>query len=427
MADIAERKQSPWDRPSNRTSKPTHSTIHVAAAAAAPSSNGEPAGAPAKRRRVLSSAVAVGGAEPRSADSFAPLTSARDPPLSRGRSFSNGTSSNAVPLVEPAPRPNRLNDATKSRDRRFLGGIMAHLGLAKQQLSKDKDRIEKQARVEQTAVSKQLAEAARLRQLASQLVTQRRNAQLARQAEATAQIKIEERAKVTELWLAVQEPLRNVLVTKAGPPLAWLPAEHNETTLVMLDIHKADWEALVQAKRAEDTAFADQLDAQIEARYPGARAAAVDVAAPEQQQQQERSSKRSYDDASFDDTFNSAAELSSMPAVSVKSSIVVRRGNGSAHINAAVAADADTARHDDNYADDAGSSDQQLQQQQQQHDTAAAPTDQKHHTDDSAAAAEQQHESSEQHTVSADSAVAAAELQQQHSISDDIVDYEEEK
>jgi pinin/SDK/memA/ protein conserved region len=304
---------------------------------------------------------------------------------------------------------------------------MAHLGLAKQQLSKDKDRIEKQARVEQTAVSKQLAEAARLRQLASQLVTQRRNAQLARQAEATAQIKIEERAKVTELWLAVQEPLRNVLVTKAGPPLAWLPAEHNETTLVMLDIHKADWEALVQAKRAEDTAFADQLDAQIEARYPGARAAAVDVAAPEQQQQQERSSKRSYDDASFDDTFNSAAELSSMPAVSVKSSIVVRRGNGSAHINAAVAADADTARHDDNYADDAGSSDQQLQQQQQQHDTAAAPTDQKHHTDDSAAAAEQQHESSEQHTVSADSAVAAAELQQQHSISDDIVDYEEEK
>eukprot|EP00953_Heterococcus_sp_UTEX-ZZ885_P033141 17262-Heterococcus_DN1.PRE.2 len=169
MADIAERKQSPWDRPSNRTSKLTQSTIHVAAAAAAPSSNGEPAGAPAKRRRVLSSAVAVGGAEPRSADSFAPLNSSSDPPLSRGRSFNNGTASSAGPLVEPAPRPNRLNDATKSRDRRFLGGIMAHLGLAKQQLSKDKDRIEKQARVEQTAVSKQLAEAARLRQLASQL------------------------------------------------------------------------------------------------------------------------------------------------------------------------------------------------------------------------------------------------------------------
>eukprot|EP00953_Heterococcus_sp_UTEX-ZZ885_P041119 20993-Heterococcus_DN1.PRE.1 len=191
----------------------------------------------------------------------------------------------------------------------------------------------------------------------------------------------------------------------------------------MLDIHRADWEALVQAKRAEDTAFADQLDAQIEARYPGAGAAAVDVAAPEQQQQQERSSKRSYDDAGFEDTFDSAAELPSMPAVSVKSSIVVRRGNGSAHINAAVAADADTARPDDNYADDADISSEQPQQP----DTAAAaPTDQMHHTDDCATAAEQQHESSEQRTVSADTAVAA-EQQRQHSTSDDIVDYEEEK
>jgi pinin/SDK/memA/ protein conserved region len=301
---------------------------------------------------------------------------------------------------------------------------MAHLGLARQQLDKDKDRIEKQARVEQTAVSKQLAEAARLRQLASQLVTQHRNAQLARQAEATAQVQIEQRAKVTKLWLAVQEPLRNVLVTKAGPPLAWQPAEHNETTLVMLDIHRADWEALVQARRAEDAAFADQLDAQIEARYPGARAAALDAAASEQQQ--ERGSKRSYDDVGFEDTSDSAVELPSMPAVSVKSSIVVRGGSGRAHSDTAAAADADDPQHDDNYADDAGSSDQQ-QQQQQQHDAAVTHADDAqsegalHDADDSAAAAEQQLESSDQHTAE------AADTQQQHSNSDDIVDYEEDK
>jgi hypothetical protein len=70
---------------------------------------------------------------------------------------------------------------------------------------------------------------------------------------------MEERERVTQLWLKAQEPLKGVLVTRALPPLTWLPNEHNDLTMAMAAAQRRAVEEAMQARVDEDTDFFEQV------------------------------------------------------------------------------------------------------------------------------------------------------------------------
>ncbi|CAM9341338.1 unnamed protein product [Chrysoparadoxa australica] len=146
--------------------------------------------------------------------------------------------------------------ATKRRNVRMFGALMGHLGKAKTRLQKDSDLLQKQTKVVQSSMTKQQAEASRLVALEAD-----------KRDEILGEQKKTERAIRTAVWAAGQEPLKNFLFTTSTPiKLAWLPQEHTDKTLDMLQQHSIAIDAAIQARKEEDSLFFAQVDKEVEQR-----------------------------------------------------------------------------------------------------------------------------------------------------------------
>ncbi|KAG5192285.1 hypothetical protein JKP88DRAFT_293793 [Tribonema minus] len=181
------------------------------------------------------------------------------------------------PAAPPPPRRKLSGphaEEIMKRDKRMFGALMGHLGAARQRLDRDKAVIDTQARLARSVADKQQQQSQQLRQLERELEQQRRNLDMARRAEAAGRVQVEERVAVTQLWLKAQEPLRGVLVTRALPPLTWLPNEHNDITQAMAQAQRAAVDDAMQARLDEDEDFARSIEEDIEAKFPGVRARA---------------------------------------------------------------------------------------------------------------------------------------------------------
>jgi hypothetical protein len=110
-----------------------------------------------------------------------------------------------------------------NRNKRLFGSLMDHLGLAKENLAKDSEKIRKQKEVEHSAAARNAAETQKIidlrkRQLKEKLVTAKIN-------------------KITETsirWRTQLTSFQGFILTETEPKLPWLPARSNKITSELL-------------------------------------------------------------------------------------------------------------------------------------------------------------------------------------------------
>eukprot|EP00612_Vaucheria_litorea_P001844 CAMPEP_0171454662 /NCGR_PEP_ID=MMETSP0945-20130129/1859_1 /TAXON_ID=109269 /ORGANISM="Vaucheria litorea, Strain CCMP2940" /LENGTH=296 /DNA_ID=CAMNT_0011979731 /DNA_START=32 /DNA_END=919 /DNA_ORIENTATION=- len=213
-----------------------------------------------KRRRVMSAVTIAGSIDP-SPKTLDLLPKPED------------TEPTSEPKIPERPRLNLSNKNAdlRKRDKRMLGSLMGHLGAARQRLDRDKKLIDSQNLAVKSVSTKQQKHVLRLQLLEEEMRRQKNRLNMALKDEREGELLIRDRNKVTELWLKAQEPLRAVMVTRALPPLTWLPNDHNEITLTLAQAQRAAVDAAMLERVKDDEIFAQKIQDDIERKYPGVR------------------------------------------------------------------------------------------------------------------------------------------------------------
>lgn len=120
------------------------------------------------------------------------------------------------------------------RDRRMFGNLMAHLGRARKDLTKNRRVTEIREKVEKQVLRKQNEEKQKLRELESTMNLQRKEELKQEKLEVLKQ-KDELRLKLMKIeWQEHRAALGKFLQTKTKPHLFFVPAKHNDKTKEML-------------------------------------------------------------------------------------------------------------------------------------------------------------------------------------------------
>ncbi len=154
--------------------------------------------------------------------------------------------------------------SVKNRDKRMFGALMGHLGAAKKRLENDKGIFDKQkevAKVVTMKVEKACSDAREKAQQARRLANAK---DFVQRKQYTLQRQKSERASRSEKWIAYQKSLMEFLMTKASPPLTWLPAEHTDPTSAMQDERKVEIERCIAERLAEDEEFCKLADEELQ-------------------------------------------------------------------------------------------------------------------------------------------------------------------
>eukprot|EP00904_Undaria_pinnatifida_P002972 jgi/Undpi1/12676/HiC_scaffold_6.g02344.m1 len=174
-------------------------------------------------------------------------------------------------FVAPPPRPMAVpskpelhaaykDGDTKKRNRRMFGGLMAHLGRARQQLDHDKTLIERQNNVAEMAATRQVQEKFKQRQMAAAAALEERDDELHKRDYINVRQQKALLALHSNAFIANQEQLRGYIFTKTVPSLAWTPNEHTDVTQALLAQSNDDIDTRVAQRKDEDDAEFQKMD-----------------------------------------------------------------------------------------------------------------------------------------------------------------------
>ncbi|CAN0324721.1 unnamed protein product [Ectocarpus sp. 6 AP-2014] len=201
------------------------------------------------------------------------LASRLGPPMGRPVMVKGGSGDNSgeggfVPLSErPMPEPSKpelhvayKDGDTKKRNRRMFGGLMAHLGRARQQLDHDKSIIQRQKSVVEMAAIRQAQEKRQRRQTAETAAREERDEELHKRD----YIRARQQKTLVALhgngFIANQEQLKGFIFTKTLPKLAWSPNEHTDVTQALLADSSKEIDGNIERREEADDKEFQKID-----------------------------------------------------------------------------------------------------------------------------------------------------------------------
>lgn len=179
-----------------------------------------------------------------------------------------------MPRIEKKPEAQEAyeEEGVKKRNKRMFGALLGHLGTAQRLLKRDAAKIQNQARVQETVEQKNKESSVKLRKLQQELTQAAKEKALSQRDEVLVEMRKTERALLSANWEKRQRELAPFIVTKAQPPICWLPKDHNAATKALLAECVAALDRRIADRRAEDEEEFAAIEAQVRERAEARKA-----------------------------------------------------------------------------------------------------------------------------------------------------------
>ncbi|CAM9486692.1 unnamed protein product [Ectocarpus fasciculatus] len=142
----------------------------------------------------------------------------------------------------------------------MFGGLMAHLGRARQQLDHDKSMIQRQKSVVEMAAIRQAQEKRQRRQTAATAAREERDEELHKRDYIHARQQKTLVALHGNGFIANQEKLKGYIFTKTLPKLAWSPNEHTDVTQALLADSSKEIDGNIERRKEADDKEFQEID-----------------------------------------------------------------------------------------------------------------------------------------------------------------------